>query len=547
MRRVRAALGLIAVAAAGALLLSGGSGADPRTPRALPGLPPPFLGTAVVGDGGLTAAIDAYGDVVDLRPAPAGRALIENPSDRQAAGTVPSDTGIVPTVSIDEGRPLPLWRADAVRQRYLPRTNVLLTEAQFAAAKVAVAAAASGAGLAIRVRAWPSPGHVAKAGAGIDLIGSAGCRRSPTAEGFELLCAGGQVLPRTDPDALIQAALAGDRRWLRRARPLAAAAPGWAVRLYERSLLVLRALSDRRTGALAAGARDGWAYVWPRDAATGALAFEAAGYVEEARRVARFLDGLELDAAARFEGDGNPVPDRGPQGDAPGWVALAARAAGIPLSAGSRAATASIDPTDAPDYQEGPAGDYLANALSRAGEPKPRVDGREMSSIPTFQDHRQGVTGILARFGTAAGLGRRAGDRGLGLDSAAAWAVRPFARPALFGAARETLVRLLDQGTRFGITPGEGWDGEDPWTAPTAWSAWAFAALVPHEAGESTLAHADRHRALRLLAGLRHAATPAGELPERVDVRTGVPRSTTPLAWSHAFAILALRELWPAR
>jgi GH15 family glucan-1,4-alpha-glucosidase len=34
-------------------------------------------------------------------------------------------------------------------------------------------------------------------------------------------------------------------------------------------------------------------------------------------------------------------------------------------------------------------------------------------------------------------------------------------------------------------------------------------------------------------------------LPERVDARTGIPRSTTPLAWSHAFAVLALLELWP--
>ncbi len=45
------------------------------------GCPPPFLGTAVAGGGGLTAAIDAYGDVVDLRaPSPAGRALIDNPA-----------------------------------------------------------------------------------------------------------------------------------------------------------------------------------------------------------------------------------------------------------------------------------------------------------------------------------------------------------------------------------------------------------------------------------------------------------------------------------
>ncbi len=47
------------------------------------------------------------------------------------------------------------------------------------------------------------------------------------------------------------------------------------------------------------------------------------------------------------------------------------------------------------------------------------------------------------------------------------------------------------------------------------------------------------------MAELRRAATPTGMLPERVDARTGIPTSTTPLAWSHAFAILALRQLWP--
>src|SRR3954453_2367770 len=104
----RAMLALVAVAAAGALLVSGGSRGDPRTPPGLPGLPPPFLGTAVVGSGGLTAAIHAYGDVVDLRaPGPAGRALIDNPAARQAAGTVPAATGIVPWVRIRGGRARP--------------------------------------------------------------------------------------------------------------------------------------------------------------------------------------------------------------------------------------------------------------------------------------------------------------------------------------------------------------------------------------------------------------------------------------------------------
>ncbi|MGE5283203.1 MAG: glycoside hydrolase family 15 protein [Chloroflexota bacterium] len=47
------------------------------------------------------------------------------------------------------------------------------------------------------------------------------------------------------------------------------------------------------------------------------------------------------------------------------------------------------------------------------------------------------------------------------------------------------------------------------------------------------------------MEALRRDQTPSGLLPERVDARTGVPTSTTPLAWSHAFAILALRRLWP--
>jgi GH15 family glucan-1,4-alpha-glucosidase len=93
----------------------------------------------------------------------------------------------------------------------------------------------------------------------------------------------------------------------------------------------------------------------------------------------------------------------------------------------------------------------------------------------------------------------------------------------------------VSQGTPYGITPGEGWTGgEDPWSAPTAWTAWSLAAL------------GERRDALRLMQALRRSATPAGDLPERVDAETGIPRSTTPLAWSHAFAILALRELWPS-
>jgi hypothetical protein len=288
------------------------------------------------------------------------------------------------------------------------------------------------------------------------------------------------------------------RRWLHQARPLGMGAPRWARRMYSRSLLVLRALTDRH-GAVIAGTRDGWAYVWPRDAGAVALAYAAADYSADARRVARFLLGLDLDAAARFRPDGTPVEGREAQGDAWGWVEAAAGAAGLPGPI-----RPDFDWRDRADYQEKDAGDYLGNAIASESRRPWRV------------------------------LVRQVGDPASGVDSAAAWAVRPFPRPALFPAVRRSLRRLVDKrGGRFGIVPSEDWPEEDPWTAPTAWTAWAFAAL------------GDRTTALALMNDLRRAATPLGLLPERVDAETGEPRSTTPLAWSHAFAILALRELWP--
>lgn len=305
-----------------------------------------------------------------------------------------------------------------------------------------------------------------------------------------------------------------DRRWLALARPLEAGAPSWARRMYKRSLLVLRALTNRRSGAVIAGAREGWAYVWPRDAGTVAIAFAAAGYRAEARRVARFLLGLDLGAAARFHINGTPVEERAAQGDAAGWVTAAVRAAGLPRTVARRPWR------ELADYQESDQGDYLGNALSATA-----VNGR------ASDDER--AIGVL--FGTPdATLSREADDPASGLDSAAAWAVRPFPQPALYPLVRRTLLRLAAESGRYGIVPSQSWGGgDDPWTAPTAWTAWSLAAL------------GERRAALHLMGALRRTVTPAGMLPERVDADTGVPTSTTPLAWSHAFAILTLRQLWP--
>jgi GH15 family glucan-1,4-alpha-glucosidase len=123
--------------------------------------------------------------------------------------------------------------------------------------------------------------------------------------------------------------------------------------------------------------------------------------------------------------------------------------------------------------------------------------------------------------------------------------VRPFRIEALYPAARRTLRRLASDSGRFGVVPSEGWQGgDDPWTAPTAWTAWGLAALASDGRAPAAVRQRDRRAALRLIAALRRASTPAGLLPERVDADTGAPRSTTPLAWSHAFAILALRAIY---
>ena len=357
-------------------------------------MPAPFFGTALVGDGARVAAVDPYGDIVDIRQlGPPGRASVEIPPELQAAGTVPPGSGIVARAPLGRGT-LPFWRADSVRQSYLPGTNVLRTTARFGEDWVAVTRR----------------------------IGGPGAEQA-------------------------------DRRWLAASRPLGPGAPRWARRMYRRSLLVLRALTDSRTGAAIAGSRDGWAYVWPRDASAVAIALAAAGHRVEARHVVAFLERLDLGAAARFDVSGAPVEGRAAQGDAAGWVAAAARTVGV------------AGPREAPpwrgvaDYQEKSPGDYLGNAIAASG------------------GH-----GSLAQFEAPDGLVRNAGSDS-GLDSAAAWAIRPFPHPGLFGDARRTLLRLVADGGRFGLTPSQDWPDADPWTAPTAWCAWSLAAHGEPPAG----------------------------------------------------------------
>jgi hypothetical protein len=304
----------------------------------------------------------------------------------------------------------------------------------------------------------------------------------------------------------------------RRTRPLGPGAPSWARRLYRRSIAVLVALTDPRTGAMIAGERDGWDYVWPRDAAAGAIALQATGLDAEARRVAGFLAGLDLADGARFYPDGDAVPGRTAAGDAEGWVAAAEWAVrscvmdGTVLpkaDSGGQGQDSPTDWRDRQDYGENITGDLLGNAI--AGRAPPGE--------------------VRSRFLTPRGLVRERGSDEL--DSSSAWAATVFPSRVLRGAVRTTLLKLTRESTPYGIPPIEGWTPGEVWTAPTAWSAWALVALGEPRAAD------------RLLAELHRAEAPTGTLPERVSAADGRPTSTTPLAWSHAFAILALRARFP--
>jgi hypothetical protein len=287
--------------------------------------------------------------------------------------------------------------------------------------------------------------------------------------------------------------------------------------MYKDSLGVLLRHTDPESGAQLAGAREGWDRVWPRDAAVGAIALEEVGAHLDASQVVEHLTGLDLDASSQFEPDGEPIPGRGPAGDAEGWVAAANRAVHQPADR----AGPEFEWEDRQDYGENVTGDLLGNAIA--------------ASAPAGQ--------ILERFGTERGLTRFAG--GKALDSAAAWAVVPFemhsgdeatadAKRRLREAVRLTLLALAADAGPYGIAPAEGWKYDDGWSAPTAWTAAALAELGETQAAD------------RMLAALR-AARVNGLLPERVDAETGEPLSTTPLVWSHAWAILALRARYAAR
>ena len=287
-----------------------------------------------------------------------------------------------------------------------------------------------------------------------------------------------------------------DRSWLERARPLGSGAP----RLGDANV---RTLTARPAGAHRPAHRSGRGghpgrlglRLAARRRAPSRSRSPTAGYRaggKASRPLPRSTSNLT--AAARFYGDGDPV--RRPR--CPGRRGRLGRRRGSwPPASPAPVRTASSGATAA-DYQEGAPGEYLANAIA-AGE-----------------------AGLAKAFSTRARTGAKRRRFRVGLDSAAAWAVRPFpatsALPLRSGETAASLPRH-DESAPFGIDarrprPGAG---TDPWT------------------GSHRLERLEPRRARRAPRRPSTSSPPSAApppppapLPERVDARTGIPRSTIP-------------------
>jgi len=367
------------------------------------------------------------------------------------------------------------------------------------------------------------------------------------------------------PSALTQSACAvvaeqADREWLR-----AGTVPGDTASsraMATRALLDLR-LDVRPNGAVVAGWRPGWDYVWPRDSSWVAVALAQTGHPAMAYRILRFLQRMQPDNgiwAARYLPDGSgPVLDGRPaQLDADGWV---------PWAVWSWAATQPLAPGGQPRRELAQlwpmvvrSADAAARSLARDGLPGPAMDYWENSVEITLGTAAPLLAGLRAAADLAADIGGAAADddgrrwaaaadrlagaitaafgrtgyqrvplAGSGADAAVTFLGPPFAEPSpqVLRAARSAQQALTV--SNGGLGPGEAWSGtpDVAWTAETAFFALFDAATGQHGQAATLLDWLAAHR------------TKLGSLPEQVN-SAGQPASTAPLSWTDAVTLLAL-------
>jgi glucoamylase len=359
--------------------------------------------------------------------------------------------------------------------------------------------------------------------------------------------------------ACVKAEAAAGARWLS-----AGAVPGsdpLMRSMATRALLDLR-LSLQPDGAVVAGWRPRWRYVWPRDASWVAVALADTGHTDDAFRVLRFLRRVQLPNgtwAARYWPNGSgPVRDGRPyELDADGWVPWAVWSWLAAAEHGGKSERQAVRRQFAvlwPMVQA--AANAAAKSLMPDGLPRPSMDYWEDSvqvtlgtCAPLLAGLRaaadiaanQGARGLAGRWAQAAqrlsaamntAFGRygfhRLPYQKSGWDAATAFLGPPFASDSPM--IRRTVLASQRALTLpgGGVIPGTNWPGNraSAWTPETA----AFA-LFDAESG-------DHRAAARILTWLARHRTRLGELPERVT--DGRPASVAPLAWTDAAVLLAL-------
>lgn len=356
--------------------------------------------------------------------------------------------------------------------------------------------------------------------------------------------------------AAARRAASADRAWL-----AAGTVPG-AGSLYED--MTTTALLDLRTlllddGALIAGWSTRWRYVWPRDAAFGAVALARTGHVDDAVDVLAFLDRVQAENGsfqARYLPDASGPPDeRGLQLDGTGWALWATGEVVAELPAARRAAVLTrlrplLDrsaqravalvagdglPPASADYWEVP------EARLTLGTVAPLLAGLQRAALLYLE---LGEPATAASVAEAAGVTARAvaatfADGAYGryadgtiADAASAFVLPPFVREPMPGALeawRASAERMSRPAG--GLAPGEGWKQDGiSWTPQTSLYAWVAATVGDVEAADRWLTWLDLHR------------TGTGAIPEKV-LADGSPAAVAPLAWSAACVLLAVDQL----
>lgn len=367
------------------------------------------------------------------------------------------------------------------------------------------------------------------------------------------------AVPRDDPR--VAAAVRNDSAWL-----ASGALPGRTVTqrdMASRALLDLRLLT-RPNGASTASWYGEWNYVWPRDAAFTAAAFDVTGHPTEAHRILQFLARTQNQRglwAARYNTDATAVSDgRRVQLDGLGWALWAtwlshrldppgtAQPAELwtmvrrAANQMSRSLGADGLPPRSSDYFERSPGTEQDPHRPTLGVVAPILTGLRAATALAIE---RGASAEAQRWQSAAGRLAVAIDHRFkpygyprspvphgDMDAAVTFLAPPFAAP---DAGVDTAVLTAENRLALpdgGVLPGEHWQGNrtEAWTPETAMFALAAAAAGRTDEATAELDWLATHR------------TSLGVLPEKVN-RQGQPSSVAPLGWTAALVLLTLQSL----